>query len=284
LIRRAGTYPISFAPQEVQIVRRPLTGALLGILIGLCVAIVLQQQGVWPLDRITVFLLPAVTGLLGLLLLSFGRAGDSMVTMIIALIILLPMTVWGLLGLADANENGELNGGCLVMAVSDFDSTTVTDTSKQDPFEIDADGGLSWLADSSPNVFMDYMWEIHVEIGGADIVLDSDTEPNTDGSAVNGDEIDSVRDYAADRDPSIDVDLLSGVHKVGGFADTCNGFGFVAIVTDGLSPVTIGAAVLAIILLIILIILTFTGRGSEVVESRTVVVEEREVGEDVSST
>ena len=36
---------------EVRVARgRPLTGAILGILIGLALAIVLQQQGVWPLD------------------------------------------------------------------------------------------------------------------------------------------------------------------------------------------------------------------------------------------
>ena len=56
---------------EVIVARqRPLTGALLGIVIGIAVAVLLQQQGVWPLDKITVFLLPAATGVIGLVITS----------------------------------------------------------------------------------------------------------------------------------------------------------------------------------------------------------------------
>lgn len=240
--------------------RRPLTGALLGLVIGVCLAIVLQQQGIWPLDRLTVFLLPASTGLLGLLALSFGLEGTSTVPLIIALIVLLPMVVWGALGLGDVNEGGEVNGGCLVMAVSDLDSTTVSDTSKQDPFEIDPDGGLTWLADSSPNVFMNYLWEIWVDIGGVQVTLDTDTEPNDAASPANGDEVDDIRGYASGR--GVDVDRLTGVYKVGGFAATCDGFGFVKIIADGFGVIPLTAAIIAILMLVILIALMFTGRSA----------------------
>src|SRR5690554_1760156 len=77
---------------------RPLTGALLGIVLGLCIAVVIQQQGIWPLDRLTVFLLPAVIGLLGMLLTSVGRA-SAMTTMVVSLVILLGLGVWGGLAL-----------------------------------------------------------------------------------------------------------------------------------------------------------------------------------------
>ena len=247
--------------------RRPLTGALLGLIIGVCLAIVLQQQGIWPLDRLTVFLLPASTGLLGLLALSFGLKGTSTVPLIIALIVLLPMAVWGALGLADVNERGEINGGCLVMAVTDLDSTTVSDTSKQDPFEIDPDGRLTWLADSSPNVFMNYLWEVWVDIGGVEVTLDTDTEPNDAASPANGDEVDDIRGYASGR--GIDLDRLAGVYKVGGLAATCDGFGFVKIIVDGFGVIPLTAVIIAIIMLIILIALMFTGRSA--VASATVV-------------
>lgn len=238
--------------------RRPLSGALLGILIGIALAIVLQRQGVWPLDQLTLFLLPAVTGLLGLLLLSIGRKG-SMTTLVIALIILIPMAVWGALGFGKINEQGQLNGGCEVFATSSMDLTEVTDTSRMDPFEIDPDGSLTWGA-TSPTAFQDYDWEIHVVIGGAAVPLDSDTEANDGGSQGNTGDVSNIREYAAER--GIDVDLLTGVYEVGGFAATCDGFGFVVLTTDGFDTIAMIALIIAIILLLILLILMFRGRRS----------------------
>ena len=46
--------------------RKPLSGALWGIVLGLAVAVILQQQGIWPLDKLTVFLLPGAIGLIGI--------------------------------------------------------------------------------------------------------------------------------------------------------------------------------------------------------------------------
>jgi hypothetical protein len=242
-----------------------LTGAILGILIGLAAAVALARTGVWPPDQLTIFLLPAITGLIGLLLLSLGREG-SVVTMVIALIILIPMAVWGALGLTGVNEQGELNGGCQVVAASDLDNTTVVDSSKADPFEIDPDGGLEWAA-TSPTPFMDYEWEIYVDLGGFAYPLDSGTEPNEGGAIVNGDDVDNIRDYADAR--GIDVDTMVGVYEVGGFAATCDGFGFVRLVSDGLDMIALIAMIVALVLLIILIILIFVGRN-KVVASATV--------------
>jgi hypothetical protein len=99
--------------------------------------VVLQQEGVWPLDQLTVFLMPALLGLLCLTLLSIGRTAGSTVTLVIALIILVPMAVWGAIGLGSLNEKGQLDGGCNVIAQSAVDTTSVTESSKLDPFEID---------------------------------------------------------------------------------------------------------------------------------------------------
>jgi len=255
--------------------RKPLSGAVLGLLIGVALAVVLQRQGVWPLDQLTLFLMPALLGLLGLLLLSVGREGSN-ATLVVALLILLPMAVWGALGFAELNATGELNGGCKVTAASDIDSTTVTETSKQAPFEIDPEGGLTWGA-TSPTVFTDYEWEIHVALGGIPVTLDSDTEPNDDGSQVNGGEVSDIPAYAADR--GVDVDLLIGVHEVGGFAATCDGFGFVELTSDGLDTISLIALGVILLLIILLIVLMFTGRGEPVVESNTVITS-REMTDD----
>lgn len=253
--------------------RKPLSGAIIGVLVGLVIAVILARQGVWPPDQLTVFLLPALTGLLGMAILSLGREGST-TTMVISLIILVPMLVWGALGFGNLNQSGELNGGCTVNASSDLDSTTVTDTSRSDPFEIDANGGLTWEA-TSPEAFMDYDWEIHTIVGGITVPIESDTEPNEAGDTQNGDNVPDVGALAESR--GIDVDLYTGVYVVGGGAASCDGFGFVKIVGDELDLITVGAIVLLILLIIVFLIIVFAGRKT-VVETSEVVVESSSEG------
>jgi len=246
---------------EVRIARgRPLTGTILGILIGLAVAILLQQQGVWPLDKITVFLLPAAIGVVGLVIMTVKRAGATG-PLVISLIILIPMAAWGATGLTTINEVGVLNGGCQVQAQTSVpDTTNVTDTSKQDPFLIDPHGSLVWGA-TSPVAFDDYPWEIWVAIGGAQITLDSEESENNDGgSQINGGDVPNVEAYAAER--GIDISQLRGVYKVGGdAANTCDGFGFVKLIADPLETIIAKiAAAAAVLLTILLLIIAFTGR------------------------
>lgn len=239
--------------------RRPLSGALLGIVFGLAVALILQQQGIWPLDRLTVFLLPGLAALLAILVTSLGREG-SMGTLIVALVITIPMAVWGALGFTEVNERGQLNGGCEVNAASDIDSTVVTDTSRSDPFEIDPDGGLSWVA-TSPSVFDDYPWEIWTEIGGVKVTLDSEeSEDNDGGSQINGDEVSNVTEYAEAQ--GISIDEIRGVVIVGGeAANTCDGFGFVSLVADPFETLASQiAAVIALLALIAILLLALLGR------------------------
>ena len=251
--------------------RKPFTGALLGVILGIAIAIVLQRQGIWPLDQLTLFLMPALLGLLGMALLTLGRSGST-TSLVVTLVILVPMLVWGALGLTEAGETGEVNGGCIVTAASDVDDTSVTDTSPGAPFVIDGDGGLTWIA-TSLIPFMDYDWEIYVVLGGFPVVLDDGTEANEAGSQINGGDVANVRSYAAER--GIDIDLLVGVYEVGGFADICDGFGFVEIEAEGLDIPTVVAAVVALIVIIILVILFIRGRESVVVSatSTTTVVD-----------
>lgn len=243
---------------------KPFTGAILGIVLGLAVAVILQQQGVWPLDRLTVFFLPAILGFLVLLLLSMGKEA-SVATFIIALIILVPMAVWGALGLGNLNEQGKLEGGCMVQATSTVpDSTTVTDTSKQDPFKIDPEGGLKWAA-TSPVVFDDYDWKIWVEVGGVPVTIESkDNQDNDGGSQINGGDVANITEYAKSK--GIPMDQLRGVFKVGGDASkmTCEGYGFVTLLADPFETLASQIALaVVIIILIFIIVLMILGRGGK---------------------
>jgi hypothetical protein len=236
--------------------KKALTGTIVGILIGITVAELLSRHGVWPIDQMTGFLLPAITGLAGLLLLTIDREG-SYTTTIISLIILLPMLVWGALGVGDVNQNGELNGGCTITASSDLDTTTVTDTTRGDPFQISESGSLAWTA-ASPEVFEDYEWNIDVVLGGFALNLASGTEPNGAGDLENGNDVADIGVFAAER--GIDLGFYSGVYEVRGSAGTCDGFGFVRIVGDGLDVVAVIAWAVLALLLVILGILFFRER------------------------
>lgn len=245
---------------EVKVARaRPVTGVILGLLIGLAIAVILQQHGIWPLDKITVFLLPALIGLIAILITSVGRTAAP-AAMTIALVFALALGVWGATGLSTINEQGQLNGGCEVVAFSDVDDTDVKDTSKRDPFVIDPNGGLSWVA-TSPTVFDDYPWKIWVEFGGAQITLDSEENQDNDGgSQINDGDVSNIQEYGESR--GIPVSEMRGVYKVGGdAANTCDGFGFVKLLSDPfetlVSQIALGVAIL---LLIILLLVALTGR------------------------
>jgi hypothetical protein len=106
---------------------------------------------------------------------------------------------------------------------------------------------------------MDYDWELWVEFGGIEVVWDSGHESNEGGSLINGDDIANIGDEAEAR--GIDVTNYLGIYKVGGFAASCNGFGFVKVISAPLESLTAKiAAGLAILLTILLLLIAFTGR------------------------
>lgn len=246
--------------------RRPLTGALLGIVVGLAIAVLLQQHGIWPLDKLAVFLLPAITGLLGMLATTVGRVGDTWTAgSVIAMVLTLGMAVWGLTGLTEIGENGQLNGGCTVDSVSDVDQTVVTDTSRANPYSIDPAGGLSWVA-TSLGPIQNHTWEIWVDVGGFPLTIESGGDPNTDGDQENtGDEPD-VTAYAEEQ--GIPLDELRGVFEVGGDISgeggQCDGFGFVELVSEPFETTTAKVALgVALLALIGLLVAALTGREVE---------------------
>jgi hypothetical protein len=181
----------------------------------------------------------------------------------IALILLIPPVAYGVTGIGEIGSSGELNGGCAVDAASDVDTTIVTDTSRSSPFDIDPDGGLSWLA-SSPGPITDHEWEIWVVIGGFEYVVADGAEENSDLTTTNeGDEPD-VRAYVEDLGFRAG-DQIQGVYEVGGFIDgeggACDGFGFVRIEGPFLGTIASWVAlVVALIALGIFSLIAFTSR------------------------
>lgn len=231
--------------------RKPMSGAIWGLILGIAVAIVLQQQGIWPLDKITVFLVPGAVGLIGVIITTVGRSGGA-ATLTIAVVITGAATAYGATGLGGIEAQGFLNGGCTVDALSDVDFTTVDDTSKRDPFEIDPDGGLSWIA-TSPSVFDDYPWEIWVDVGGFPLTIDfNDNENNDDGDQDSEGDVANVAEEA--EATGIPIGQLRGVFEVGGFASTCDGLAFVKLTSDPLETIIAKtAAAIALLALIMLI-------------------------------
>jgi hypothetical protein len=243
--------------QTVRVVKsaRPWVGFFLGLLLGVSVAVILQQAGVWPLDKLNLFGAAGVLSLLGIMLASVGRDRGGALSGIIPLVLAVALLAWGATGLAEVNETGELNGGCTVEATSSVDSTVVTDTSRQDPFQIDPEGSLSWVA-ASPAPITNHFWEIYVDIGGFPVVIASnvEAEPNLDEDTENAGDVPNVSAYVADVSDYAGVEL-DGVFEVGGNIEgdggACDGFGFVELTagpfTTLISQIAAGVGLIALI-------------------------------------
>lgn len=234
----------------------------MGLIVGLAVAVILQQGGVWPLDKLTTFLLPGLLALI-FVLLSRLRRTASAVSLVIALILLIAPVAYGLTGIGEVGESGQLNGGCTVEALSDLDTTVVTDTSRSNPFDIDPDGGLSWFA-TSPGPITDHEWEIWVVIGGFEWVVADGGDSNSDMDTTNEGDEPTVRGYVEDLGFRAG-DQIRGVYEVGGFIDgeggSCDGFGFVNIAGGFLGTIVSWVALaLGLIALGIFSMVAFTER------------------------
>jgi hypothetical protein len=239
---------------------RPWSGFFLGLLLGLAIAVLLQQAGVWPLDRLLLFGSAGVFALIGILMGGAGRERAGAFSSIVPLVLAVALIGWGATGIAEINESGQINGGCAVQAESSVDSTTVTDTSRQDPFQVDPEGSLSWSA-TSPAPITDHLWEIYVDIGGFPLVVASndEPEPNTDGDTENAGDVADVSAYVAEVSDYTGLEL-DGVFEVGGSIEgeggACDGFGFVELTADPLttlvSQIAAGVGLLALISLLVL--------------------------------
>lgn len=133
---------------RIQKSARPWSGFLLGAILGISVALIVQQAGIWPLDKLALFGAAGLFSMIGIFMASAGRDRSGAFNTIVPLVLAVALLGWGATGIAEINETGEINGGCTVEATSSVDSTVVTDTSRQEPFQVDPDGSLSWVAAS----------------------------------------------------------------------------------------------------------------------------------------
>lgn len=255
-----GTEEANVATVIVKKEARPWSGFFLGLLLGLAVAAILQQAGIWPLDRLLLFGSAGLFALIGILLSGVGRERVGAFSSIVPLVLAVALIGWGATGLAEVNESGELNGGCTVEAASDADATVVTDTSRQDPFQVDPEGGLSWVA-TSPAPITNHFWEIYVDIGGFPVVVadNDEAEPNLDDDTENTGDVADISAYIAQVSDVAGVEL-DGVFEVGGDIEgeggACDGFGFVELTAEPLttliSQIAAGVGLLALIGLFVL--------------------------------
>jgi hypothetical protein len=243
---------------RIQKSARPWSGFFLGALLGLSVAVILQQAGIWPLDRLAVFGSTGLFGLIGIFMASTGRDRVGTFNTIVPLVLAVALLGWGATGIAEMNETGQINGGCTVEATSSVDSTVVTDTSRQDPFEVDPDGSLSWVA-ASPAPITNHFWEIYVDVGGFPVVIASndEAEPNLDEDTENTGDVPDVSAYIAEVSEAAGLEL-DGVFEVGGDIEgdggACDGFGFVELTAEPfstlVSQIAAGVGLLALIALL----------------------------------
>ena len=255
---------------------RPWNGFFLGLLLGLAIAVLLQQAGVWPLDRLLLYGSAGVFALIGILMGGAGRERAGAFASIVPLVLAVALIGWGATGISDINESGEVNGGCTVQAESSVDSTVVTDTSRQDPFQIDPEGSLSWVA-ASPAPITNHFWEIYVDVGGFPVVVASndEAEPNTDEQLENAGDVADVSGYVAEVSNYAGLEL-DGVFEVGGSIEgdsgACDGFGFIELTADPLTTlVSQIAAVVGLLALIGLLVLVFNRTREASVLPETVV-------------
>jgi hypothetical protein len=223
-------------------------------------AIIFQQAGWWPLDQLLVYGMIGLFGLIGILICILGRTRVTIIVLIIPILIAVAALAYGAIGLSDVNEKGFISGGCTVTASTPLDATTVTDTTKRNPFDIDPNGPLTWNA-TSPIVFKDHIWFIDVQVANGSITVADNfgnPDPNTDDKTENGDTIPNVAGYVAEV-TQFNGDEVRGVFVVSGEitgGGTCSGLAFVRLVDDPfaslLSKIAAGLAILIIIILIII--------------------------------
>jgi hypothetical protein len=145
-----------------------------------------------------------------------------------------------------------LEGGCTVQATSDIDQTTMIDATRENPFEVDPEGSISWNA-TSAQAIMDHTWVIKVEVGGFGITVARGGDPNSagtlnsTGSRSIADLVEQARETGFPGAESITS--LRGIYRVFGQitgTSSCSGDAYVRIDGNPLQePLGLGAAAVA---------------------------------------
>lgn len=258
---------------------KPLTGTIIGAFVGLFVALVIQQAGIWPFDRMLAFGAMALVAIIGFLL-TRGFAGGA-AARTIAMLLVLGMAGMAALGATEANQSGYLDGGCTASASSEVDAIPGPEaTSKSDPFDLLPDGTLSWEG-TTPGPITDHSWVIWVDVAGFEYQAATGGSPN-DGKSQAESGVVVLESYANDIAGILGSSEIGGVYAVGGWIDGtggyCEGMGFVRFPSGFLQgPIAMAALALAVVLLLVLLVIA---RSLRRVVATTPAVEGEEPGDD----
>jgi|FLYL01.1.fsa_nt_gi hypothetical protein len=129
-----------------------------------------------------------------------------------------------------------LDGGCTVTATSDVDSTTVVDATRADPFRVNPEERISWVA-TSPGAIQNHTWSIQVEVGGVGVTVARGGDPNeagvttSEGSRSIPELVEQAQQAGV---PGAGLlDGLRGIYRVSGSISgeggSCSGDGYVLI-------------------------------------------------------
>jgi hypothetical protein len=153
-----------------------------------------------------------------------------------------------------------LDGGCTVSATSDLDSTTMLDATRDNPFDIDPEGRISWVA-RSPAAIMNHEWVINVEVGSFGVPVARGGDPNEAGTveSVGDRSIPELVDRAAASGiPGAEMlGELRGIYRVFGDitgTSSCSGDAYVNLVGNPLETL-VGQIALAVAVLGLLLML-----------------------------
>jgi hypothetical protein len=171
----------------------------------------------------------------------------------------LPLAGLLVMATAPAAMADPITGGCTVQADSGIDQTNVDDAVESDPFLIDPEGRISWLA-TSPAPITNHTWTVTVRLGESEVPIASGGAPNAEEETEStGDEsVAAVIDRLPEPAQTI-VEQSSGVYRVTasieGTGGECTATAWVEL--TGFGGIGIAAAVLAVIGLVMLF---FAGR------------------------
>ncbi|MDE0572903.1 hypothetical protein ON058_05685 [Demequina sp. B12] len=159
----------------------PITGALLGLVIGLLTAALLSVLGVVPLDRLPLLSLIAVGLVVGTLALTQRvSAARGRVTTVSVIAVLFAGAA--LTGIPEYVSHGSLTPGCTLQASSSLEPDPVTPegTSATDPFDMTLTDTVEWVAATSDDADGGSP-ELALMVAGVPVPVWNGVDVSTDG-------------------------------------------------------------------------------------------------------
>ena len=266
---------------------KPLTGAILGLIAGVFLAIFIQQTGAAPIDRLLLFGVAGLMALIGMVMCMIGRPSPNIVILIIAIIVVIvPIGLAASQLVSDETSGTAYINNCTVDASSDLEGRrSITSMTRSDPFDIDPDGMLSWWG-TSDNVVTNYQWDVFVDVGGFNLRVANGADPN-DGESQSNEGTEGLKQYA-DQVRQFGGGEIRGIYYVSGNfmgdGGSCDGAGYVRVPGSAFES-TLGIIVLVIFIIIMIILVVICMRGRQprqpVVKEATLSVDGSDLPDDL---